>query len=129
MTDIKPKKATLATGFGGSYEANIDPLSIDKLVNQVPSATFYMRVEGDNKGAELGNGDVAVVDRSLEPRTDSIIVTTVDSELVIRRYVEKDEVIELYRDSEEPSEILAKEDFELWGVVTYSLKNHKVTSE
>jgi hypothetical protein len=52
--------------------------------------------------SELGNGDMALVDSSLEPRTNSIIVTTFESELVIRRYVERNEVIELYRESLEP---------------------------
>ena len=125
----KTRKTTLATGFGGSYQDDSAPLSLDALVTEVPSATFFMRVEGDNKGAELGSGDIAVVDRSLEPKNNSIIVTTVESELVIRRFVEKNDTIELYRDSHEPSEVLSKADFELWGVVTYSLKNHKVGNE
>ena len=129
MQVTKTPKTTLATGFGGSYQDDSAPLSLDVLVTEVPSATFFMRVEGDNKGAELGSGDIAVVDRSLEPKTNSIIVTTVESELVIRRFVEKSDTIDLYRESLEPSEVLSKDDFELWGVVTYSLKNHKISNE
>jgi DNA polymerase V len=124
VSDIKPKKTQLATGFGGSYEDTEQPLSLDKLANQVPSATFYFRVSGDNKGANLGDGDIAVVDRSLDPVNNAIIVAVVDSELVIRRYMENEDSIELFRDGDEPSEVMVKEEFELWGVVTYSFKQH-----
>lgn len=124
MSEIKSKKTQLATGFGGSYETEVVPLSLDKLANQVPSATFYFRVSGDNRGANLGNGDIAVVDRSLEPASNAIIVAVVNSELVIRRYIEQTDAIALYRDSEKPSEIIPKNDFELWGVITYSFKQH-----
>jgi len=124
VSEIKSKKTQLATGFGGSYETEVVPLSLDKLANQVPSATFYFRVSGDNRGANLGNGDIAVVDRSLEPASNAIIVAVVNSELVIRRYIEQTDAIALYRDSEKPSEIIPKNDFELWGVITYSFKQH-----
>ena len=122
--DGKPRKTTLATGFGGTYNSRVESLSLDKLVNQVPSATFYMRVSGDNKGAEIGNGDIAVVDRSLDPRSDCVVVAILDSELVLRRYILNGEKVELYRDDDKPSEIINKEDFEIWGVVTHSLKSH-----
>ena len=124
MSEDNKKRTQLATGFGGSYETEVEPLSLDKLANQVPSATFYFRVSGDNKGANLGSGDIAVVDRSLDPISNAIIVTIIDSELVIRRYIEKEDSIELYRDCDVPSEVVAKDEFELWGVVTYSFKQH-----
>ncbi len=128
MTEKKVKRTTIATGFGGNYQDDSEALSLDKLVNQVPSATFYMRVNGNNEGAQLCHGDIAVVDRSLDPPPNAIVVAIIDSELVIRRYHLNGQKIELYRDSNAPSEILNKEDFEIWGVVTFSLKSHQANN-
>jgi len=126
MSSEKNKQYTLSSGFGGSYEFGLEPLSLDALVNKTPSATYYFRVEGDNEGAKICHGDIVVVDRSLDPIQNSIIVAIVDSELVIRRYTLKGDSVELYREGEKPAETMPKEDFEIWGVVTHSLKDHTV---
>ncbi len=120
------KQYTLASGFGGSYEFGLEPLSLDKLVTNTPSATYYFRVDGDNKGANIGSGDIVVVDRSLDPKQNSVVVAVVDSELVIRRYLLNDNSVELYRNVELPAEVMDKSDFEIWGVVTHSLISHLV---
>ncbi len=124
------KKTTLPTGFGGSYETNPkDRLSLDELVTQTPSATYFMRVSGDNAGARIEDGDIAVVDRSLNPQPDDIVVAIIDSELVLRQYSLKGNIVELYRDDDFPSETMDKEEFEIWGVVTYTLTNHRATKK
>jgi len=120
------KKTTLPTGFGGSYESYAgDTLSLDKLVTKTPSATYFMRVSGDNAGARIENGDIAVIDRSLDAQSGDIVIAIVDSELVLRRFVYKDNKVLLYREDETPSEIMNKEEFEIWGVVTFTLTNHR----
>lgn len=120
------KKTTLPTGFGGSYESYAgETLSLDKLVTKTPSATYFMRVSGDNAGARIENGDIAVIDRSLTAQHGDIVVAIVDSELVLRRFAQKKDTVELYRDDETPSETMNKEEFEIWGVVTFTLTNHR----
>ena len=126
LTKITQRKTTLASGFGGSYDSYAgETLSLDKLVRQTPSATYYMRVSGDNAGARLENGDIVVVDRSLTPNSNDIVVAIVESELVIRRFTTNEDLVELYRDGEQPSEVMKKEDFQVWGVVTFSLTDHR----
>jgi len=119
------RKTTLPTGFGNSYDFTEEPLSLDQLVMQTPSATYFMRVTGDNQGARLEDGDIIVIDRSLSPKTDDIVVAILDSEFAIRRFIINKDNIELYRDDEAPAEIIPKDEFELWGVITYSLTSHR----
>jgi len=132
MNDKKQRQTTLPTGFGGSYDQyQGDNLSLDALLLQNKSATFYMRVSGDNAGARIEDGDIVIVDKSLEAVNNDIVVAVIDAEFVIRRYVVTKESIELYREGEQPSEVYAKNNTEelnglqVWGVVTASITGHR----
>jgi len=69
----------VAAGFPSPAEDHIEAsLSLDELCIRHPAATFLLRAGGDSmQGAGIFNGDVLVVDRSVEPRTGMIVVATV----------------------------------------------------
>ena len=100
-------------------------ISIDKEVVKNETATFYARVSGESmQGAGLDDGDLLVIDRSLEPEDNKIAICFIDGEFTVKRLkVEKDCV---YLMSENPKyhPIKVTEDNELiiWGVVTYVVK-------
>ena len=90
MTEPTQRRTTLSAGFGGSYDEYAgDILSLDKLLIQSPASTYYMRVTGDNAGARIEDGDIVVVDKAIEPKTDNIIVAILDAKFAIRRVVMK----------------------------------------
>ena len=61
-------------------------ISIDKEVVKNETATFYARVEGESmKGAGLDDGDLLVIDRSLEPEDNKIAVCFIDGEFTVKR--------------------------------------------
>lgn len=92
-----------------------------------PSTTFYGRVSGDSmKDAGLDDGDILVIDKSLEPRTGDMAVCYIDGEFTIK-YIQLDaDVIWLIPANEAYKAIKVKpdNDFMIWGIVTYSIKNH-----
>jgi len=96
-------------GFASPAEDDLDvPLNLHKYVVHHPAATFFVRMTGDAmEGHGIYNGDILVVDRSLTPKQESIVVALVDGEFIVRVYGD-----------------IAKEG-EVWGVVTFSVKNHK----
>ena len=113
----------------GDYEGEF----IDFNVNMVsdPLSTFYGRVEGDAM-IEVGinNGDIAVIDKAVDPKDGDLIVAYVNNEFVIRfldLFHKKDGYIELqpanrrYR----PIRIDDLENFEVWGVVVLTIKKWK----
>lgn len=62
-------------------------LDLNERLVKRPSSTFFMSVTGDSMEA-LGivDGDLLVVDSSIEPRPGCILVATVEGELVVKRY-------------------------------------------
>jgi hypothetical protein len=50
-------------------------LSLDRLLIRHPSSTYFFRIEGDNY-AEQGifNGDIALIDRALDPMPADLII-------------------------------------------------------
>ena len=126
MSNHKQRKTSLPAGFGGSFSDDEgDVLSLDKLLVQTPTATYFFNVSGDNSGGKLENGDVAVVDRSLTPVTDDFIIAIVESEFVIRRIEISKDSIKLYRDSDVPSEVFKEGELEIFGVITASITRHR----
>ena len=117
-------KSTNATGFTSPTDDYMDR-GIDlneQLVKNKP-ATFFMRIKSDSmKNAGIFNGDVVIVDRSLNAVPGKIVIAVLDGEMIIRRY---DKLNNRVRLSPECSDLSALEidpgcdSFSIWGVVTY----------
>ena len=93
-----------------------------------PEATFYGRVDGDSmEEASICHGDIAVIDRSLEPRNGDVIVAYINNEFTIK-YLDlknkKDGYIELRPANKKykPIRIDESDNFEVWGVVVWTIK-------
>jgi DNA polymerase V len=101
-------------------------LDIHDLVVKNPASTFFVRVEGDSmEGAGIFSGDMLVVDRSVSPKTDSIVLAAVYGELVVKRLrIEKDRLILISENTEyEPILIQGEEDCYIWGVIVGSVRS------
>ena len=70
-------------------------ISIDQEVVRNEEATFYARVSGESmQGAGLDDGDLLVIDRSLEPADNKIAIRFIDGEFTVKRLkVTKNEVL------------------------------------
>lgn len=63
-----------------------DALDLNAHLVRRPAATFLVRAQGESMtGAGIHDGDLLVVDRSLEPRTGSVVIAVVDGELTVKR--------------------------------------------
>ncbi|MBO7599048.1 MAG: translesion error-prone DNA polymerase V autoproteolytic subunit [Bacteroidales bacterium] len=94
-----------------------------------PAATFYGRVVGDSMiDAGIADGDIAVIDRSVEPSDGDIVVAFINEEFTIK-YLDlahRDEgYIELKPANPKyhPIRISTDDEFEVWGVVLWTIKN------
>lgn len=96
-----------------------------------PEATFYGRVDGDSMiDAGICDGDIAVIDRSLEPMNGDVVVGYINGEFTIKFLDlthKKDGYIELCPANENyhPIRIDENDEFEVWGVVVWTIKNWK----
>ena len=90
-----------------------------------PDATFYARVKGNSMvDAGVEDGDVLIIDRSLEPVTGKIAVCYVDGEFTVKRLKIENDVCWLVPANEEfePIKVTEENDFIIWGVVSYVIK-------
>jgi DNA polymerase V len=73
-------------GFPSPAEQYVErPLDLNELLVAKPSATYYVRAEGDSmEGAGIRSGDLLVVDRSLEADNGSIVIACVDGEFTVK---------------------------------------------
>ncbi len=92
------------------------------LIKNVP-ATFVIRVQGKSM-TDVGiyDGDLLVVDRSLEPKNFSTVVANVHDELVVKNFIKSKNQNFLSSGSNNTEDkIIINEDSNvfIWGVVTY----------
>ncbi len=96
-----------------------------------PEATFYALVEGDSMmDVGICKGDIAVIDRSIEPQHGDVVVGAIDREFTVKflDLSHKDEGwIELRPANKafKPIRIDESSDFRVWGVVIYTIKKWK----
>lgn len=96
-------------------------LDLHELMVDHPIATYYLRIRGDSmREAGIFDGDIVVVDRSLEPRDQDIVIAALDGELTIKRLLRRDGRVLLKAENKNyPALAIAPErDFLVWGVVT-----------
>jgi DNA polymerase V len=127
----KPKQLHLAQeGVSAGFPSPADDfkelrISIDQEVVRNEEATFYARVSGESMlGAGLEDGDLLVIDRSLEPKDNKIAVCFIDGEFTVKRLkVEKDCVYLMPENKKyKPIKVTEENELTIWGVVTYVVK-------
>jgi len=124
--EIPVVTAGIAAGFPSPAMDFID-LTIDMNRHLVkhPSATFYGRVKGHSmKDVGIFDGDLLVIDKSLEPKNDKIAVCYLDGEFTVKRIkVEKGSVWLIPANTDfQPIQVTEDNDFLIWGIVTHVIK-------
>ncbi|KGO90400.1 LexA family protein [Flavobacterium suncheonense] len=100
-------------------------ISLDKIVIKHKEATFYAKASGNSMiGAGIDDGDILVIDRSLEPAHNKIAVCFIDGEFTVKRIqIEKDCVYLVPENNTyEPIKVTEDNDLLIWGIVTHVLK-------
>ncbi len=109
-------------GFPSPADDYVDlQLDLNEYVDAGNPAVFYCRVAGNSmSGAGIFNGDIIVVNKSLEPRHDDVVVAVVNNELTVKRLYKRGNTIALHPENPLYPIIEFKTGMELkvWGVVT-----------
>lgn len=116
----------VAAGFPSPAE-NYTTLKLDlnKELIKNPASTFYARVSGLSMIDDgIDDGDLLVIDKSLEPHDGCLAVCYIDGEFTLKRF-EKHGGYGLLvpaNSNFKPIKVTADNDFLIWGVVTYIIK-------
>lgn len=117
----------IPAGFPSPAQDYVDGiLDLNKELIPHPAATFYARVVGNSMAPGINEGDLLVVDRSIEPFDNCIAVCCVNNEFTIKRisFIQKNKgKMLLIPDNPDYQPIAVTEDdnFILWGVVRYTI--------
>lgn len=99
-------------------EADID---LNQHLVRRPASTFLVTVKGESMiNAGIHDGDMLVVDRSLEPRNGKVVVAVINDELTVKRLERSAGRVRLLPENPafNPIEVPEGASFFIWGVVT-----------
>tara|TARA_B100001778_G_scaffold290309_1_gene259732 strand:+ start:27 stop:458 length:432 start_codon:yes stop_codon:yes gene_type:complete len=136
LTFLKPKKGDslgqwlIEQGISAGFPSPADDfkeirISLDRELVKNEESTFYARVSGDSMiEAGLDDGDLIVIDRSLNPENGKIAVCFIDGEFTVKRMKKEKNKLFLMPQNKKYKPIEIKEGNELivWGIVEYVIK-------
>ena len=137
LTFLKPKKGNtlgqwlIEQGISAGFPSPADDfkeirISLDNELVKNKEATFYARVCGESmENAGLSNGDLIIIDRSLQEENNKIAVCFLDGEFTVKRIIKKGEKLFLKPENKRYKQVEINENNELliWGIVTYVIKS------
>lgn len=109
------------------------PLNLNEYLVSRPSSTFFVRAQGESMtGAGIFPGDILIIDRSITPRSQHIVVAFLDGEFTLKRLIKNEthpqEVILQAENPDYPPIHVRTDnderDFQIWGVAIHCL--HKL---
>lgn len=122
-SDLLDLSRKIETGFPSPATDHLEKaLRLEDLIVRRPTSTFYVRAEGNAmKASGIHNGDILVVDRSLNAKHECLLVLSIDDEVLIRRFIRLGNKTFLTTDdaSLAPIPITPHTQWMIWGVVTH----------
>jgi len=97
-------------------------LDLNEYLIKHPVATYIVKASGPSMTeAGILSGDLLIVDRSITPRNDNIVIASIFGDLTVKKILKKNQSLFLVSANQEYPSIEVKEEMEcfIWGVVTY----------
>lgn len=117
----------ISAGFPSPASDFIDvSIDLNKHLIQHPSATFFAKVKGESmKNEGISDGDLLIIDRSLEPVNGKIAVCFIDGEFTVKTIKLEKDACWLVPANEKfkPIKVTAENNFVIWGIVTHVIKS------
>lgn len=123
---IEDEPPKISAGFPSpalDYEKS--RIDLNEIIIKNPEATYYAKVDGDSmKNAGITDGDILVIDKSIEAQDGHIAVCFLNGEFTLKRLSFKQGTLWLMPENQlyKPIKVEEESDFRVWGVVTYVIK-------
>ncbi|MBT4645636.1 MAG: translesion error-prone DNA polymerase V autoproteolytic subunit [Pelagibacteraceae bacterium] len=139
VINIRNNKKTVTPLFLDSVSAGFPSPATDYMENKLdlneylvkhPAATFIVKASGPSMiEAGISSGDLLIVDRSIVPRNNNIVIASIFGDLTVKKLHKKGSTLFLLSANNQYPSIEIKEEMEcfLWGVVTYVI--HKAITK
>lgn len=116
----------ISAGFPSPADDFIElTIDLNRELIKHKDSTFFAKVKGDSmKNAGIFDGDLLIIDRSLEPQDGKIAICQIDGDFTVKRIKKENDVVWLIAENEDYKPIKVTEENELmiWGIVIHSIK-------
>ena len=102
-----------------------ESIDLNRTLIKHPASTFYAKVVGDSMSGEgITEGDILIIDRSIEAEHGDLAVCCLNGEFTLKRLcLNQGDKIYLMPSNRKfnPIEVSRDDDFMVWGVVIYTI--------
>ncbi len=118
---------SVAAGEPQEVEPQFEQISLGEFVTGGNDEVYMIRADGDSMEAEIRSGDWLIVNRHLQARNGDRIVASVGGSLTVKVFSSCVSGLHLVASNGKyaPRKMSAKDDFEIFGVVTHVLHPFK----
>jgi DNA polymerase V len=126
MSGLQFFESRVQAGFPSPAQGEYaDTIDLNRALITNPAATFCARVIGDSMvEADINEGDLLIIDRSLNPHDGNIAVCFIDGDFTVKRLSVRADGIYLTPANASFPELKVSEDsnFQVWGIVSHIIK-------
>ena len=119
----------IRAGFPSPAQDYIEQaIDLNKELIKHPASTFFGKVVGDSmKDEGIEEGDILVIDKSLELINGDLAVCFIDGDFTVKRVkLENDAAYLIPSNPNYPTiKVTQENDFIVWGIVTYTIKKNR----
>ena len=115
----------ISAGFPSPAENYIDKrIDLNEELIRNPASTFFLRVHGESmSNAGILDGDLLLVDRSLDPQPGHVVVAVINGSFTLKRLTYRNNIP--YLEAEHPNypalDLRYCESLQIWGVAIYAI--------
>ena len=117
---------SVPAGFPAAANENShEQVSLDSYLVSNPASTVLFRVRGESMiDAGIYDGDLLMVDRSIEPVHGQIVVAAINNDMTVKRLYKRAGEVKLQAANPQFQDItfVESDEMSVWGVVTFSLR-------
>ncbi len=112
----------IPAGFPSPAEEYLgDTLNLNQYLIDNPATTFFARVDGHSMSPGIMADDIVVIDRSITPKNNHIIVAVINDEFSIKR-LQTEPLLLISDNPDYPNiPITGETELMIWGKVTYCI--------
>ncbi len=119
-------QSSISAGFPSPAEDQMElKLDLNRELIRNPASTFFARVSGVSMIDDgVGDGDLLLIDKSVEPYDGCLAVCYIDGEFTLKRFRDFGDHAMLMPANKnyKPIKVTSDNDFMIWGVVRYLIK-------
>lgn len=129
--ELEYADAGIRAGFPSPAQDYVgETIDLNRDLIRHPASTFYGRVVGDSMSGEgITEGDILVIDKSIEPEDGDLAVCCLDGDFTLKRIKIDRRTRRVYlmpsNSAYKPIEVTPDNEFMVWGVVLYTIKSNR----